>query len=732
LVSKKHRFAFLSASLLILFFGRSLTTLDNNAQQWVTGLHGDLVEIIGEVITSPVVKKPTIGEMSPFDHKEKKTHICVMATLKTKNTTHYKKTPVFVVCAGDTQAAVGDTVVCSGWLWNSNKQHNTTYLFITNSNAINIIKTSNNPETIKIKLQRALVFNLDTNEKTLANALFFGTRDSGWGKTAEIFRKSGLSHILAISGMHVAIFVLLITTTLSMFGFSRPVTTITTLTAVVSLLYFVEIRPPVIRAVVMVVFFLIVGAAKIKCNTTSILGAAAVCVLLLNPRDGGTAGFQLSFIVVASLCTLLPTIVWRTTKNTHSTGSPMPLVTRWFINAWLTTVCAWLISMPITTHIFGTFAPVGLFSNIPAVAILLLTIWAGAFSTTLYLAGIPSPAMQSVFSELLFLLNEIAEQFSQVPGGFLETKKLPWIVSATLFLCVVVWALKIKKRLRLYVLFPPVVFFVFFLSSLKHDNTVITTINVGHGTCHIIQNNQYTIMIDGGSRNNLDVGSNKIIPKLRELGVSFINTIVITHSDIDHIAGIMDVVDSVRVGKVLIAPQTYHQKTKPLEAVINKIKKTGIPIEIKSAGWEEANEHLSIKMVSPRLREETRSTNAISIVLLLETHNRHVLFTGDVDELKIIELTGALQNRIDVIEMPHHGQWSKEAQQLIHNKRPLAVLQSTNRSRFSTDRWLFPNDTARFVTATDGTITTTIKPNGDIVIIGEKDPVTMSPCLLHH
>jgi beta-lactamase superfamily II metal-dependent hydrolase len=87
----------------------------------------------------------------------------------------------------------------------------------------------------------------------------------------------------------------------------------------------------------------------------------------------------------------------------------------------------------------------------------------------------------------------------------------------------------------------------------------------------------------------------------------------------------------------------------PLEAVKNKTKNAGIPIEIKGAGWEGANYHLSIEVASPRLNEETRSTSAISIVLLLETHNRHILFTGDVGGLKITELAGAPQKNIDVI-----------------------------------------------------------------------------------
>lgn len=104
------------------------------------------------------------------------------------------------------------------------------------------------------------------------------------------------------------------------------------------------------------------------------------------------------------------------------------------------------------------------------------------------------------------------------------------------------------------------------------------------------------------------------------------------------------------------------------------------------------------------------------------------LFTGDIDKERIQMLIDCSVDA-DIIELPHHGEWSTEAQQLIDTDSPLAVLQSTNITRHAKDQWSTPTETTRFVTAVDGTITSTITKQGDIHISGSHNPDTMPPCI---
>ena len=84
---------------------------------------------------------------------------------------------------------------------------------------------------------------------------------------------------------------------------------------------------------------------------------------------------------------------------------------------------------------------------------------------------------------------------------------------------------------------------------------------------------------------------------------------------------------------------------------------------------------------------------------------------------------------IDVLELPHHGQWNQEPQAPVNNLRPPILIQSTNISRYKKDRWTIPRDTVRFVTAIDGDITTTISEEGVLTVTGSNHPANMAPCV---
>ncbi|MBC8421623.1 MBL fold metallo-hydrolase, partial [bacterium] len=256
----------------------------------------------------------------------------------------------------------------------------------------------------------------------------------------------------------------------------------------------------------------------------------------------------------------------------------------------------------------------------------------------------------------------------------------------------------------------------------------ITTLRVGHGTCHIIQHKNQTTVIDAGSRQNLDVGLTVILPKLRELQVHSIRSLIITHSDLDHVAGIFDILQYYPIGKIVIAPQALQHATPPLKMVLKEAKARNVNIVQGYSGWKDQHGNCKGTIIFPNKEDEYSSPNATSIVYLLRTHGRTILFTGDIDEKRIKELQLVNIGAIDVLELPHHGQWSEESQQFVNEKQPTIVIQSTNRARHSNDQWEIPPQTTRFVTAIDGDLTTVIDTNGDLTTTCSNDPATMEPC----
>jgi competence protein ComEC len=326
----------------------------------------------------------------------------------------------------------------------------------------------------------------------------------------------------------------------------------------------------------------------------------------------------------------------------------------------------------------------------------------------------------------------MASFFGKMPFAHVSGIHTSWWWSFLTVFMVFIVTLPIKNKRRPIAITATIMAIWYVVHNTNNNNTIITTINVGHGTCHVIQNGEEAFMIDAGSRNNFDIGENKIVPELKRLGVTKIKSLVITHSDIDHICGIIDIIQELPVNKVIIAKQTALHKTEPLLLVVEELNNRGIPVLEKNSGWSEAVGSAKITMLSPHKNDHHHSSNAASIVLLLETNNRKILFTGDIDEQIISRLSPTLPKNIDVIELPHHGQWSKESNDLIEKNKPLVVIQSTNISRHAKDTWNLPAKTTRFVTAIDGTITVIIDSSGTMAVSGSAPPDTMPACLFHN
>ena len=324
----------------------------------------------------------------------------------------------------------------------------------------------------------------------------------------------------------------------------------------------------------------------------------------------------------------------------------------------------------------------------------------------------------------------VAQEASGLPLAHIQGIPLSWIWSAALLMWLAWWSVAIRKRWRVWATAPLLAMGITASLQPTPGELVITTLDVGHGTSHIIQHGRYTMMIDGGSKTNLDVGSNTILSTVRKLGITSIDTVVITHSDLDHIAGLVDVFQSMHVTRVLIAKHAIQHQTQPLSFVLNEATKHNIPIYKVASGWEERVGDVRLRVVSPHKNDPYRSSNAASIVMELRAHGRTVLLTGDIDEQKIIELPTLVGIQIDVLELPHHGQWSRESQALVNSLQPPILLQSTNMSRHAKDTWSIPTGSSRFVTAVDGTLTTTILPSGEMKITGSKHPASMSPCCI--
>jgi competence protein ComEC len=439
-----------------------------------------------------------------------------------------------------------------------------------------------------------------------------------------------------------------------------------------------------------------------------ILSIVAVLIIWSEPQTTRTIGFILSFTTVFGLCLLLRTLQWKL-LGPHDVFAPTLQATRYNISTlWVVCLCAFMTITPLVLHFFGTISLIGLISGLGGVFLLFILLITGIVRLAI---GWVHPnidqcmawAIQNTSTTLIDACQQY-EALTRVHGfGFLYThQNSPGALLSILFLLTIGFIVlktghqKTKAITALFIT-------ACLVFNNNRNQTTITTINVGHGTCHIITDETQTTLVDAGSRANLDVGITTVLPSLHKLGINKIDTLILTHNDLDHCSGILDLMQHIEIKEICVTRYALLNQTTVVKKIIQVAKNKDIQINTIFSGWCKSTKNTTIQAIWPDKKSIYTSSNESSVVLSIRSFGRHILLTGDINEKTISKLLlMPIGQGVDVLEMPHHGQWSEEAVSFITKLNPLVVIQSTGPARFSSDRWFIPKQTERFVTCIDG------------------------------
>jgi len=175
------------------------------------------------------------------------------------------------------------------------------------------------------------------------------------------------------------------------------------------------------------------------------------------------------------------------------------------------------------------------------------------------------------------------------------------------------------------------------------------------------------------------VGRRLIAPVLWARGVTRIDTIFLSHADSDHYDGLADLLDRFPIGAVRITPGFATESNPRAVQLIDQIKARGIPVQPVTApqSWEQAGVRFTVLHPPAGWHPETPD-NARSLVLDIAFAGRHLLLTGDLEQLGLVELVGRSppQPPPDVFLAPHHGGRSANPEWLYEWAKPRLVVVS--------------------------------------------------------
>jgi len=574
--------------------------------------------------------------------------------------------------------------------------------FVRNNDSVIILEDGSGllalVDRARRKLSGVILGNGASDEKALILALASGDRSMLRQEIKENFRKAGIAHLLAISGLHVAGVAAMIFWLFSfaagrfkrllMHGDVQVIASTAALASCWAYAVFAGASPSTLRAAILAT--VLFGAIILKRGPdfSSGLGLAAVIILLLDPSSLESPSFQLTFAAVLAIVLLVPRISSLVERCGFGKKMNSNRAGRKVVGIFSVTLAALVGTLPLTLHHFGQASLVGLASNLIAVPLAGLLVVPSALVSAL--VGLAWPGLVNVplyvAEQAARLLIAWAGLFSRIPGASLEVAKPGWLFVAGFYLTV--WALVTARKRRwrlvagsclalllLAAIYGPI-------SPLSPKRLSVTFLDVGDGDAMVLRfPGGRSALIDAGPGRNSRMGITRpgIVPALAELGVSSLDAVFLSHGHEDHAGGLGEIFRLLRVDDFV-----HENKARLLEAgtlALDAAQKSGVNIETASRGRSYSFPGATIHVLYPGPGDEDMSVNDHSMVLKLVMNQVSFLFTGDIEEPAEERLLESGVNlEADVLKLAHHGSNTSSSPAFLNAVRPKVAVASTARA----------------------------------------------------
>lgn len=628
------------------------------------------------------------------------------------------------------------------WLWKSKGSGNVEVL----KQARHVSRLFYSIDELREKLAAPLDSLYSTSESGYLKGLILGIRADLDPEQFRSFSTLGLTHILAISGLHVAVFMYMVTALLKLLRRSKEQIIYTLLVAIPCYVALTGASPSVLRAGMMAMIGLFAARAGRLKDGLHIIALVAALLVLWDPYMLHDVSFQLSFIVTLGLIVGVPAI---------QCTFPPSKRWKWAFDLLAVTLVAQIISFPVTIYYFNQFHILSLLANfflVPFISTIVMPL-----ASIGLLLGHLSLAIAKPISSIVHWCNEFSFAIVTILG---EIDQLHTIWASPSIVWIILWYSiwlaifqywKTKRLITLAeadssaedtepidaidelnpiyykqpeswlkryyqaMLFTAAVVlltvYAYMPDGLNRTAT-ISFLDVGQGDASLIRTPAgKIILVDGGGtlkfgeqeawkqrKDPFEVGKKVLVPLLMKRGVHAIDILVLSHLDSDHIGGLFEVIRQIPVKEVWW--NGSFDATEDAEKLFSLIVEKQIPLKTPLIG-----ETISIDAYTtidilwplheiPNNIENITKQNDSSLVFLLTLYESTFLYTGDIGkdtEELIVNMHAAHVKKgllqplptISVLKAAHHGsRYSTDYSWLSYTQPRGTVISAGRNNRY--------------------------------------------------
>ena len=543
------------------------------------------------------------------------------------------------------------------------------------------------------------IFSIINNKNGIIGAIILGDKTDLDSDIKELYSVSGIAHILAISGLHISFIGMAIYRLLRRrfrFLFSAAVS----IPVVLSFGIMSGFGISTIRAIIMFILKIIGEVLGRKYDAITAISIAGLVLLVQNPFVVCNSGFQMSFGAIIAIVLILPIVEEILNRDNKiikvlSANFTISLVMNPIL-AWnyyelptfsflLNIVVVPLMSVVIVSSIVGIFCSCIMFGFgkaviFPGCGILELYTFLcniiNKSSVASIVVGQPKVTIIIVYYAILLV---VLFGLKNIRTKYTRAEKERNIIKKETGLVLEKKAKKerrikgqnVKLRLACIAGFLLLNYLIYYIPN---PGFYITFINVGQGDGILIHGDNGTkVMVDGGSTSEKQVAKNCIVPYLKAEGIGTIDYSIITHTDKDHISGILEILENNNSNRIriknLVMPD-INMKDDTYNELIEKAKLKKINVLYIKKGDTLSLGKTKIKCIYPETTTTASDKNDYCTVLSVKNKTSKILLTGDISKEIEEKIKDDIEENYTVLKVAHHGSNYSSSEKFLKKVNP--------------------------------------------------------------